>query len=170
MKEFFDVFSDIRDEMEEEHSLVVKTGCRTQDEHPGNKWGDIALIKILKDEWSTSPPEQLGNNGVFFAIWVAPKHIKKRRAMYNVHALHLAKALGYKLRANDFASSFRTRVHDEIQSLPNVSTKFGPGNLFQGHVDADITNLKERCMPLIETFVAIHHVVDDLLKEGEAVL
>ena len=172
MREFYDQFGEMKRELEDDlmtnYSLSVKVGYRDGSEGgPDARFGEIALLKILKDEWTRTPPDQLGNDGVFFAIWVTPKDVEEKRVKYNVHALKLRTFPQYKIRAWDFAESFRALANDDIQSLPNVNMNLGPGNLFQGHVDADLSDLKEKCMPLIQTFVKIHPVIDDLLKKAE---
>jgi hypothetical protein len=174
INDFFNVFNQIKQEIEDElmskYSLGVKVGCRDSTQTgPDARFGEIALFKILKDEWTRTPPEQLGNDGVFFAIWVTPKDIEKRHVKYNVHALKLRTFPRYKIRAWDFANAFRKSARDDIQSLPNVNMNLGPGNLFEGNVDADITNVKEKCMPLIHAFVKMHPIIDDLLKKAEKV-
>ncbi len=83
MREFYDQFSEIKREIEDDlmknYSLGVKVGYRDGTENgPDRRFGKIALLKILKDEWTRTPPEELGNDGVFFAIWVVPKDIEKK--------------------------------------------------------------------------------------------
>lgn len=172
MREFYDRFSEIKleigDDLMTNYSLGVKVGYRDGTQTgPDRRFGNIALFKILKDEWTRTPPQELGNDGVFFAIWATPKDVAKKRVKYNVHALKLRTFPQYKIKAWDFADSFRALAHDDIKSLPNVNMDLGPGNIFEGHVNADLTNLKEKCMPLIESFVKIHPIIDDLLKKAE---
>jgi len=172
VKQFHDRFNEIKvnieDDLMADYSLGVKVGYREGKEGgPDARFGEIALFKILKEKWTRTPPEELGNDGVFFAMWVTPKEVEMKRVKYNVHALKLRTFPQYKLKAWDFADAFRARARREIQSLPNVNMDLGPGNLFEGYVNAELGNLKNACTPIIETFVNIHPIIDDLLEKAE---
>lgn len=162
MKQYDDVFNDLKNDIEDKlqkHSIVVKTGYVR---------GEFAYIKLLKDHWTTSAHTELYNDGVFFSIWVEPKDLKKGWAKYNIHALKLTKFPGYNIKAVEFAKEFRKKVRGDIKGLPNIEIDIGPQNLFKGYIDSDIKTLKKACMPLIENFVKISPVIDDMFAQKKS--
>ena len=154
-----DVFEKIQKEhkayYKKNHGLVIKTGT-----HLG-----ASVIKLLKDDWTTDDHLKIKNTtGVFFGIWV--DHIGKFSGVvqYNIHALKLARLGDHKIKARNFAESFRKQTKKQISDWPNVSTDHGPLTLLQGSFPFSESSLEAQCMKRMEAFVKLSPVVDAMLK------
>ena len=124
------------------------------------EWLDCAVLKLQKPNWSDHGMEQ----GIFFSIWVGEPDIANGRFNYNLHALKLGaqKCCGVKPVA--FAKAFRRRF--KSAGWPNVGTDYGPQTLMQGWARLSIDTFERDALTLIERFVAMHHVIDELLIPG----
>lgn len=120
---------------------------------------DCAVLKLQKDDWT----EGGSGEGVFFSIWIGEKELKKGRFNYNIHAYKLRTRPGYAVKPREFAAAFREQLN--LSPWPNVSLDHGPQTLMQGWVAADLQRFGAEVRRLIETFVAMHGVIDELLEE-----
>ena len=123
--------------------------------------GNSAVIKLQKNSWTDDGFEQ----GVFFSVWVGEKELKKNRFNYNIHALKLRLRKGYAIKPREFASSFRTRLKASNVQWPHLRTDYGPLTLMQGWVDLDIKTFEQDVLKLLDDFVGIHGIIDEMLDE-----
>lgn len=125
------------------------------------EWLDCAVLKLQKPSWTDAGPGQ----GLFFSIWLGEKEIRKVRFNYNIHALKLRLRKGYAIKPGEFASAFRERFSPRAGDWPNVRTDYGPQTLVQGWVPLDEETFRAEVGKLVEGFVAIHGILDELLEE-----
>ena len=134
----------------QEHQLHCETGV----------WLDSAVLKLQKSNWS----EHGFTQGIFFSVWLGEKELKQDRFNYNIHALKLGlqKSCGAKPVA--FAKAFRKRF-DPV-GWPNVSIDHGPQTLMDGWVRLRLDTFENDASNLVERFVAMHRIIDELLGEA----
>jgi hypothetical protein len=143
--------ADLTSGLLEKHGLRCVTG----------DWLDSAVLKIQKPSWTDGGPGQ----GVFFSIWLGDKEIRKNRFNYNIHALKLRLREGYAIKPGDFASAFRGKFASQSGRWPNVCTDYGPQTLMQGWMPLDAKTFRRDVAGLVDSFVAIHGIIDVLLEE-----
>jgi hypothetical protein len=152
------IFEDIKRKHEAafqaDHGLYLKTGVVL----------DSAVIKLLKEHWSTSPKTEARNaNGVFFGIWLDDTKPEKPLLRYNVHAKKFREAGYPKIAARDFAERFRMNAKPLLMSWPAINYPKGPGTLFEGHKPFDMETVAEETLALMRAFVGIATVIDENL-------
>ncbi len=141
-------------ELYEKHRLRCAVG----------EWIDSAGIKLQKDSWTD---EGFGD-GIFFSVWVGEKDVEKNRFNYNIHALKLRSLTGYTIKSREFADSFRRKFRGSAEGWPNVSTDYGPQTLMQGWMELNDQTFEGDVLALLDRFVAIHEIIDEMLKERKA--
>lgn len=153
--QYLDLLSRIRTDsaadLLSKHRLYCETG----------EWLDSAVLKLQKKEWTD---EGMGQ-GVFFSVWIGKKELKASRFNYNIHALKLRLWKGYSIKPNEFAAAFRERLHALDEAWPNLRTDYGPQTLMQGWLPLDLTTFRQDVLKLMDSFVAIHKVIDEMLEE-----
>ena len=124
------------------------------------EWLDCAVLKLQKAGWSDKGMGQ----GIFYSIWLGEPDIAKGRLNYNLHALKLGAQKSCGVKPVAFAKAFRGRF--QSKGWPNVSTNYGPQTLMQGWVALSLDTFGRDVWALIERFVAMHQVLDELLARG----
>jgi len=143
------IVSEIAPELEKHH-LSSLTGV----------WLNSAALKIQKAHWDDGAGHQ-----TFFSVWADAKDLKKGRFRYNIHALKMRLLPGYSMSADDFASGFRKRFAKAGGDWPNVRTDYGPQTLMEGWMPFNVKTFKDDVAGLVNGFIAIHGIIDDLLEE-----
>jgi hypothetical protein len=143
--------NDSASELLRKHQINCETG----------NWLDSAVLKLQKKEWTDGGIGQ----GVFFSVWIGEEELKKKRFNYNIHAFKLRLRKGYSIKAIEFASAFRARLEALGGQWPNMSIDYGPQTLMQGWIHADLTTFRRDVLKLMDSFVAIHKVIDELFEE-----
>lgn len=134
----------------EKHQLITRTGV----------WLDSAALKILKPHWSDGAGHE-----TFFSVWADARDLKKGRFNYNIHALKMRLLPGYSMSAGDFVFGFRERFAKAGGNWPNMSMDYGPQTLFQGWMPFDVRTFRTDVISLVNGFVAIHRIIDEVLEE-----
>jgi ankyrin repeat protein len=134
----------------EKHQLLSLTG----------EWLNSSALKIQKAHWTDGAGHQ-----TFFSVWADAKDLKKGRFKYNIHALKMRLLPGYRMSADDFASGFRERFTKAGGNWPNVKTDYGPQTLMEGWMPFDVKTFRDDVTGLVNGFIAIHGIIDDLLEE-----
>ena len=142
---------DSTSELTEKHRLYCETG----------DWLDSAVLKLQKKDWTDGGIGQ----GVFFSVWIGEKELKKKRFNYNIHALKLRLRKGYSIKPGEFVSAFRAKLDVLGGQWPNLRTDYGPQTLMQGWRPADLTTFRKDVLELMDSFIAIHKVIDEMLEE-----
>lgn len=130
--------------------------------HTG-EWLSVAVLKLQKPAWAENPPPStVENPGIFFSIWIDAKSLRQQRILYNIHALKLRHLSAYALESREFAAAFRREFAPTAARWPSVSVDFGPQTLMQGWIplvestlEADVTHLARRFLPLARTIDAL---------------
>lgn len=141
----------IRSKLLDEHDLHCEVG----------EWLDCAVLKLQKKTWTKNG---LGE-GVFFSVWIGEKELKRNRFNYNIHAYKLRLWKDHEIKPVEFASSFRSRVRSLAGSWPNLEMDYGPQTLMQGWLDLSAETFERDVSDLIEKFVGIQGIVDEMLQE-----
>jgi hypothetical protein len=160
MQKYLEIFNAVKAEREYglqwQHKLSIKTG-----EGLG-----AALLKVIKPSWTIDAPEELLNtNGLFFSVWVDPACEAKGLARYNLHAKKLRAIKGETFAARDFARRFRANAKSELSAWPNLVYPVGPITLFEGHVQLDLNTLQAETTQLVDRFVKLTPMIDQMLAE-----
>lgn len=159
LERYLDIFGEIESRQRDRlalHGLMTKSGHAL----------DSAVLKVLKDHWTTSDHGALqNNNGIFFSLWVNESSIKQNIGRYNLHAIKLRELPGYRIAARDFAETFRARAKPFISQWPSLRTDFGPLTLFEGHFPLRSKGFSSDCEKLIDDFVAVAPIIDQMLAE-----
>ncbi len=160
MQKYLDIFNAVKAEraagLEWQHKLSMKVG-----EGLG-----AALLKVMRPAWTTDEPEELLNsNGVFFSVWVDAACEAKGIARYNLHAKKLRFIKGDTFAAREFARNFRAKAKAPLAAWPNATFPVGPITLFEGHVPLDIETLHAETSKLVDRFVALTPLVEQMLAD-----
>ena len=119
---------------------------------------DSAVLKLQKDHWSDNGMGE----GIFFSVWLGAGDIKKGRFNYNLHAFKMGGRKDYEIKPVAFAKKFRAGF--DSSNWPNISIDYGPQNLFQGWMPLNLLTLGKDVSVLIDRFISVHSVIDDLLE------
>lgn len=157
-KEFVEIEKKLRDKLKKTHQVNIKTGLKDDK--------TLTIFKLLKDHWSTSPPDELGNNGVFFCMWVDSKNLKKMKILYGVHQLKLKEVLGPKAKPGQFVDNFRSEARKKLIGQPNVEIDIGPVYLYRGSFIASPEDIEETSKIVIKGFLEINELIDKHLMNG----
>jgi len=69
----------------------------------------------------------------------------------------------------EFASSFRSKLGTSRKYWPNLRTDYGPQTLMQGWAPLDLKTFEKDVSKLIEEFIEIHGIIDDIIEERKTV-
>ncbi|MDQ3019774.1 MAG: hypothetical protein M3R36_04275 [Bacteroidota bacterium] len=152
------------------HKLNNKVLKKKQFELEVGFWFDSVVLKLQKKTWTNkSANVQNPESSIFFSLWVNEKGIKNNKMFYNIHALKLRQLTGYSIESRKFAESFRKRFKVFQDQWPNVSVSFGPQTLMQGWIEKDLENLEFDIIKLVNQFLKIHFIIDELLNKGKKI-
>ncbi len=144
------IATDLSPDLLRKHQLQSKTG----------EWLNSAVLKLQKETWTDGAGHE-----VFFSVWLDTRDLKKSRFNYNIHALKLRLLKEYSIESREFASAFRAKLALHAKRWPNLSTDYGPQTLMQGWLPLDAETFRDDVVRLVEGFVAIHGIIDELLEE-----
>lgn len=129
-------------------------------------WLDSVVLKLWKKSWTIkSEGDKISEASIFFSVWIEEKRIKRNQIFYNIHALKLRQLPDYLIKSREFAESFRTRFKYFQNNWPNVSMNYGPQTLMQGWIEVDLNKFDNHIFKLVNQFVEIHSIIDNLLDE-----
>jgi hypothetical protein len=123
---------------------------------------DSAVLKIQKQHWSDHGTSQ----GIFFSVWLGKQDIEKGRFNYNIHALKLGFQKCCNVKPVAFARAFRRRF--KTVGWPNISLDYGPQTLMQGWSPLDPLTFGQDVLDLIEHFIAVIPLIDELLAQPDS--
>ena len=121
---------------------------------------ESAALKIQGRGWG----DRAFKEGVFFSIWIGDREARLGRVAYNIHALKLGRQRCFKVKPVQFARAFRARF--DPRGWPNVSLDHGPQTLMEGWLPLMVENLESDGVLLVERFVRMHGMVDELLRNS----
>jgi hypothetical protein len=125
---------------------------------------DSVFLKLYKKSWASPLQDPLtAESRIFFSIWINDTAIEAQKMLYNIHALKLRHLKGYSLESRKFADAFRNDFKVFEPHWPNVSVEFGPLTLMEGWVRVDLIDFQDEILALVDNFLAITHLVDDIL-------
>ncbi len=124
------------------------------------EWLNSAALKLQKATWTDGAGHE-----AFFSVWLDAKDLKKGRFNYNIHTLKLRLLQGYSISSGEFATAFRAKFAPQAGRWPNVRTDYGPQTLMQGWMPLDDRTFREDVVGLVNDFVSIHHIIDEMLAE-----
>ena len=128
-----------------------------------------AVLKLQKASWTNDSMDKIRNeSGIFFAIWVDDKSLRRNRASYSIHALKLRQLRGYALTSRNFAEAFRARFKKLQKAWPNVRVDYGPQTLMQGWIEIHPVHFERDVVALMKSFATTSAMIDELLKEASA--
>jgi hypothetical protein len=146
--------------------LAMTTLTNSQLEIKAGIWVQSAVIKLQKKNWANEALNSKPSGpAIFFSVWISNKSIKEHQILYNIHALKLRKIKGYKITSREFAAAFRKNFKPFEHEWPNVSTAFGPLTLMEGWEKLDPGNYEEVVVKLVNLFLKIDFIIDNLLEE-----
>jgi hypothetical protein len=129
--------------------------CETGD------WMDCAVLKLQKKNWTQNG---IGE-GVFFSVWIGKEELKKDRFNYNIHAFKLRLWKDHSIKPVEFASCFRSKLGKSNTNWPNLRTDYGPQTLMQGWAPLDLNTFEKDVSNLINEFITIHGIIDDMIDK-----
>jgi hypothetical protein len=142
------------------HQLEVASGS----------WLGSSALKVQKRAWTNAPGiTEAGQSGIFFSVWVDEEAHKNRQVLYNIHALKLRNLPGYSIQSREFVAAFRARLARQKAIWPHISVDYGPQTLMQGWIALDDARLEQDVAKLINQFVPLAAVIDDLLEQRKVV-
>jgi hypothetical protein len=125
---------------------------------------NCCVLKLQKSSWTNDSMKEIQNqSGIFFSVWSNEESLRRKRVMYNIHALKLRQLKDYTITSRDFAGEFRKNFISERGDWPNVRTDYGPATLMQGWIESTPTVLSERVYALMKSFVRLSSFIDRLL-------
>ncbi len=130
-------------------------------------WVNSVVLKIQKKSWIKEKPFE---KGIFFSVWINDRSIDNIRLNYNIHALKLREMANYSIKSREFAEVFRSKFKPFEKQWPNISVDFGPQTLMEGWVSIGINNLEGVIKELAYKFLAIDHIIDELLEERKRII
>lgn len=139
--------------------MNIKTGLKDDN--------SLTLFKLMKDHWSTSPDDELGNNGIFFSMWVDSKNLKKMKISYGVHQLKLKEVLGSKVQPGQFVDEFRSKARKKLVGQPNIEIDIGPVYLYKGSFIASPEEIEKASNVVINGFLKISDIIDKQFQTVE---
>ena len=161
IEDYYNEFVKLKDQRQEDldkrYGLITKTGKSE------NK--PLAVFKLVKDHWTTTPHTELGNNGIFFGMWIESKDLKKMNLSYGVHQLKLKELGDYKIKPGEFVDEFRMQARKDLNQLPNVQIDIGPVYLYRGSIQVEPADVCTETRDVIESFVKVSGIVDGLLSQ-----
>jgi hypothetical protein len=144
------VATEISADLEKKYQLRCETG----------EWLKSSVLKLQKPNWTDGAGHE-----AFFSVWLDAEDLEKGRFHYNIHALKLRLLSGHAIAAGEFASAFRERFARAGGHWPNVGTDYGPQTLMQGWLPYDVRTFRKDVIGLVNSFVAIHGIIDEMLEE-----
>ncbi|AYL96398.1 hypothetical protein [Mucilaginibacter celer] len=131
-------------------------------------WLNAVVLRLHKQHWANNPDAKPQTGpAIFFSIWISNAGIEEHKLFYNIHALKLSKLKGYALTSRKFAEDFREEFKSIDHNWPNVSMKFGPQTLMQGWKLIDLDFLKEDILTIVNKFIEIDMLIENLLVNGK---
>lgn len=104
-------------------------------------------------------------NKNFFSIWADGLSMSDQEISYNIHAFKLRHLAGYNIESRKFAAAFRAKFKKYEMQWKNVSVQFGPLTLMEGRQSADMENLEDDVLKLLNNFLEIEYLIDETLLE-----
>jgi hypothetical protein len=126
------------------------------------EYQNCIFLKLFKRSWANPSADIVTSpSRIFFSVWIDLDN--DTQLFYNIHALKLRHLKGYKIESRKFADLFRASFLTFEKEWPDVSIKFGPLTLMQGHVNVSRNDVKETAHSLSLNFLEIQHLVDETL-------
>ncbi len=144
----------------DKHNLEVLVGT----------WVNSSVLKVQRRSWTEAqrvPGSK--HTGIFFSVWVTEQSLKKKQALYNIHALCLRSLPAYTLQSREFAAAFRAQFADQKNGWPGVSVEYGPQTLMQGWVPLDEKLFEKDVERLVRLFIPLADAIDALLEARKSV-
>lgn len=144
----------------EKSGLEIQTGI----------WLNSVVLRLQKKNWANNPDEKPhSGSAIFMGIWIDQEAFSKKTLKYNIHALKLRQLNGYSLQSRAFADSFRQKFKEFEQKWENISVQFGPQTLMEGWIPLNEENIHEDILGLINSFIEIAPLIDEMLLEFQEV-
>ena len=155
---FQKIQSEHSQEFKNHYNLVIKTGTHL----------NSSVLKLLKDNWTLDDHTLIKNTcGVFFGLWLDHAGRHSNTVQYNIHAIKLARLGDHKIKARDFAASFRKTVKRDVKDWPAISFDFGPLTLLQGSFPLIEDQFEKACITRMSEFVKLCPIIDGLLANHQ---
>ncbi len=156
LNQFQKIIGGINKKLLAKKSIKVATGL----------FGKSVFLKLYKISWVNKPSDSLMEGSrIFFSIWINEDFIKEEKIFYNIHALKLRELNGYKITSRNFAADFRKRFIKFESEWPNVDLNFGPQTLMEGWQKATGKSLQKSINNLINQFLQIDFLIDEILAD-----